>query len=145
MKPYRLQSVLNYRKRLENMAHKSLLTCMEEEMSLNLEKQKLQKEVLRLCEELRKTEQKGIFLPEMMLYETCIQTKKRHLNEIGCKLDELVSEIIKKQDELVMARQDKRALEILKEKKEEEEKRKQRQTEKKNADDTAIRVFGERK
>jgi flagellar protein FliJ len=122
MKPFRLQSVLDYRKRLENMAQKSLLICLEEQSLLNTEKQNEKKEVLRLCEELQKAKQKTILLPEVMLYEECIQVRKKHVNDISRELEALDSEIKHKKEELIKARQEKKALEILKEKREKKKK-----------------------
>jgi flagellar protein FliJ len=145
MKPFRLQSVLDYKKRLEDMAQKSLLICLEARSSLNSEKQKEKKEVLKLCEQLQKAIQKSIILPEMMLYQHCIQAKKDHINEISRKLETLDSEINLKKEELVKAGQDKKSLEILKNKKEKEKERKQRHDENCFFDEAAILGFGERK
>ncbi len=124
MKPFKLQSVLDYRKRIEKMAQKSLLFYLEKQSSLDAEKQKRQKELLKLFDELQSAEQKGTFLPEVMLYEKCIQDKKRGVEEIARKLEGLTSEINCKKEELIKARQEKRTLEILKEKNEEKEKTK---------------------
>ncbi len=145
MKPFKLQSVLDYRKRIEKMAQKSLLIYLEKQSSLDAEKQKRQKELLKLFDELQSAEQKGTFLPEVMLYEKCIQDKKRGVEEIARKLDGLSSEINCKKDELIKARQEKRTLEILKEKNEEKEKRKQRHRENIFSDEAAILGLGERK
>jgi len=145
MKPFKLQSVLDYRKRIEKMAQKSLLFYLEKQSSLDAEKQKRQKELLKLFDELQSAEQKGTFLPEVMLYEKCIQDKKRGVEEIARKLEGLSSEINCKKDELIKARQEKRTLEILKEKNEEKEKRKQRHRENVFSDEAAILGLGERK
>jgi len=145
MKPFKLQSVLDYRKRIEKMAQKSLLFYLEKQSSLDAEKQKRQKELLKLFDELQSAEQKGTFLPEVMLYEKCIQDKKRGVEEIARKLEGLSSEINCKKDELIKARQEKRTLEILKEKNEEKEKRKQRHRENIFSDEAAILGLGERK
>jgi flagellar protein FliJ len=145
MKSFRLQSVLDYKKRLENIARKSLLSCFEEQISLNTEKQQQKEEVQRLCEELQKAKQKTILLPEVMLFEECIHIKKKHLSDICCKLEDLDSEIKYKKEELVKARQEKKALEILKEKREEEAKKKHRHNENIFLDEAAILGFGERK
>jgi len=145
MKPFKLQSVLDYRKRIEKMAQKSILIYLEKQSSLDAEKQKRQKELLKLFDELQSAEQKGTFLPEVMLYEKCIQDKKRGVEEIARKLEGLSSEINCKKDELIKARQEKRTLEILKEKNEEKEKRKQRHRENVFSDEAAILGLGERK
>jgi flagellar protein FliJ len=145
MKPFRLQSVLDYKKRLENMTQKSLLNCLEAQRSLNTEKQKEKKEVLKLCEEFQEAKHKGIILPEVMLYEDCIRVKKKHVNEITRELEMLDFEINHKKEELVKARQEKKSLEILKKKREEEKKRKQRHNENIFSDEAAILGFGERK
>jgi flagellar protein FliJ len=145
MKPFRLQTVLNYKKRLENIAQKSLLNCFEEQSSLKTEKQMEKEEVQRLCEELQKAKQKNIILSEVMLYEEFIHIKKKHMDDISRKVEALDSEIKQKKEELVKVRQEKKALEILKEKREEEEKRKQKHSENIFLDEAAILGFGERK
>lgn len=145
MKPFKLQSVLDYRKRIEKMAQKSLLFYLEKQSALDAEKQKRQKELLKLSDELQSAEQKGTFLPEVMLYEKCIQDKKRGVEEIARKLEGLSSEINCKKEELIKARLEKRTLEILKEKNEEKEKRKQRHRENAFSDEAAILGLGERK
>jgi flagellar protein FliJ len=145
MKPFRLQSVLDYRKRLENVARMSLLNCLEEQSSLNAEKQQEKEEVLRLCEELQEAKQEIILLPELMLYEESIHIKKKHMNDISRQLEALDAEIKDKKEELVKALQEKKVLEILKEKRQEEEKRKQKHSENIFLDETAILGFGERK
>jgi flagellar protein FliJ len=145
MKPFRLQTVLNYKKRLENIAQKSLLNCFEEQSSLKTEKQMEKEEVQRLCEELQKAKQKNIILSEVMLYEEFIHIKKKHMDDISRKLAALDSEIKQKKEELVKVRQEKKALEILKEKREEKEKRKQKHSENIFLDEAAILSFGERK
>jgi flagellar FliJ protein len=127
------------------MAQKSILIYLEKQSSLYAEKQKRQKELLKLFDELQSAEQKGTFLPEVMLYEKCIQDKKRGVEEIARKLEGLSSEINCKKDELIKARQEKRTLEILKEKNEEKEKRKQRHRENIFSDEAAILGLGERK
>jgi flagellar protein FliJ len=145
MKPFRLQSVLDYRKRLENIAQKSLLNSFEEQRSLNAEKQQGKEEVLRLCEKLQEAKQNTILLPEVMLYEEYIHIKKKHMDDLSRKLEALDSKIKQKKEELVKVRQEKKALEILKEKREEEEKRKQKHSENIFLDEAAILGFGERK
>jgi flagellar export protein FliJ len=137
--------VLNYKKGLENIAQTSLLNCFEEQSSLNTEKQQEKEEILRLCEELQKAKQKTILLPEVMLYEECIHIKKKHMNDISCKLEILDSEIKQKKEELVKARQERKGVEFLKEKRQEEEKRKQRHRENIFLDEAAIFGFGEKK
>jgi flagellar protein FliJ len=136
---------LDYRKRLENIALKSLLNCFEEQSALYAEKQQGKEEVLRLCEELQEAKQKTILLPEVMLYEECIHIKKKHMNDISHKLEALDAEIKHKKEELLKARQEKKVLEILKEKRQEEEKRKQKHSENIFLDETAILGFGEKK
>jgi flagellar protein FliJ len=145
MKPFRLQSVLDYRKRLESMAQKSLLTCLEEQCLLNTKKQNEKKEVLRLCEEFQKAKQKTMLPHEVMFYEKCIQVRKKCVNDINRELEALDSVITNKKEKLIKARQEKRALEILKEKRDEEEKRKQKHRENIFSDEAAILSFGERK
>ena len=142
MRPFKLQSVLDYRKRIEKMVQKSLLSCIEEKNLLIAEKQTGQKEILRLGKELQKKKQKNISMPEVMLFENCIQCKKKCMNDITCKIEMLNLEINRKKEELIKARQEKMVLAILREKWQNEEKKKQRQAENVFLDECVILGFG---
>lgn len=144
MNRFRLQSVLTYRKTIENMIRESLLICYKEEFLLKAERQKVQKEVRRLHEELQILKESGIPVCEMMIYENCIEVHIRHVDAIAKKLEALGDEIKSRQGKLIKARQEKRALEILNEKNDKEEKRQQRRRDLQIADESAIRSFRKR-
>ena len=144
MKPFRLQSLLDYRKRVEQTIQKSLLICIEKQSSLVAEKQMQQKEILQLCRDLQNIKQKDISLPEMMLFENCIQSKKKCINDINRKLEILDSKIDQKKEELIKARQEKRVLEILRKKWRNEEKRQEKRAENVFLDEWGIFSFGEK-
>lgn len=145
MRPFRLQSVLGYRKRLEDMAMKSLLICLQKKSQLHEEKTKAEKELHRLAENFQEAKMKGICVCDIVLYENCIQVHKENKKNISRQLDLLNSEIEIKKEELVKARQEKRALEILKERRQEQEMTKQRIKENMFLDEISIRGSGDKK
>ena len=144
MKSFRLQAVLDYRKRIEHTVQKSLLICIEKQSLLVAEKQMQQSEILQLCRDLQTIKQKDISMPEMMLFENCIQSKKKCINDINHKLQILDSEINLKKEELIKARQEKRVLEILRKKWRNEEKRQEKRAENVFLDEWVIFGFGEK-
>lgn len=144
MKSFRLQAVLDYRKRIEHTVQKSLLICIEKQSLLVAEKQMQQSEILQLCRDLQNIKQKDISMPEMMLFENCIQSKKKCINDINHKLQILDSEINLKKEELIKARQEKRVLEILRKKWRNEEKRQEKRAENVFLDEWVIFGFGEK-
>lgn len=145
MKSFRLQTVLDYRKRLEDEAHKSLSFSLEEERYCVLEKEQREHELGQLRVELQEVKTQEVILSLVMLYEQCILCKKREIEACEQKVASVKAKIEKKKQMLVQARQEKRVLEIIKEKREDAERKKRRHQENVFLDEIAVLGFGERK
>ncbi|MGM0452554.1 MAG: flagellar export protein FliJ [Thermodesulfobacteriota bacterium] len=142
MKPFQLQTVLDYRKRVQDGAEKALMMCLEQQRAIAAEQQAQQEEINRLCQECNKAKCAGVVLHEILLYEQCILDRKRRLNELAQKRSTVDAKVRQKQAEVVSARQEKRALEILKEKREEAARQKQQYEENLFLDEVAVLGFG---
>ncbi len=145
MKSFRLQAVLDYRKRLENTAQKSLLQCLDQKSMLLQKKDEEQKELQKLHRMFQQAKHNGMLIPEIMLYENCIDLKKNCLQHINQQLNVLEEKIIQKQNNLVEARKEKKILEIIRDNRQKEEKQKQIHRENAFLDEVAILCFGDRK
>lgn len=145
MKPFRLQSLLDYRKHSEDMIHKSLLHFIEEHDLLAQQKDKGQRELEKLYNSFQESKQKNILIPEIMLYENCIESKKYELKNIFQQIEALDQRIKQEQTKLVHARQERKTLEILKKNREKDEIEKNQHMEKVFSDEVAIQCFGDRK
>lgn len=145
MKPFRLESVLEYRKQIENKAQKSLLMCLEQKHLLILKKEEEQQKLQKLYDSFQGAQHKGVLITEINLYVECIGCKKNQLQDIRQQLDKLDQKIKQKQKKLVHARQEKKVLEILKKNREKIEKEKHKHMENVFLDELAIRYFGDKK
>ncbi len=145
MKPFRLQSVLDYRKQIENITQKSLLMCLEQKHLLILKKEEEQKKLQKLYDAFQEATHIGMLITEINLYLECIGCKKNQLQDIRQQLDSLDQKIKKKQKKLVKARQEKKVLEILKKNREKIEKEKHKHMENVFLDEVANLCFGDRK
>ena len=144
MKPFRLQSVLNFRKRKVELAQKTLAMCLEEKIILDEMIEKRQDELKTLCRELDETKRKNLVLSEVMLYEDCIGYKKEQLRDSRRKMQNLCVKIEQKRMELIKASQERKALETIKENREEQESRNQRRKENILLDEIAVIAYGEK-
>ena len=145
MRPFRLQAVLDYRKRVEDEARKSFLLCLEEQRACAAQKEQKEHEAQRLHTELQEAKTNEVLLPEVMLYEECIAAIKRELLEFEQKIRSLKLKGEQKNQALVQASQEKRVLELLKEKREEEAREKLRHLENTFLDEIAVLGHGVRK
>ncbi|MFO8086002.1 MAG: flagellar export protein FliJ [Desulfobacterales bacterium] len=145
MKSFRLQAVLDHRKQIENTAQKSLLRCLDEKSMLMHKKDDEQKKLQKLYQMFQQAKHNGMLIPEIMLYENCIDLKKNHLGHINQQLNVLDEKIKQKQSNLVEARKEKKILEIIRDNRQKEEKQKQTHRENVSLDEIAILCFGDRK
>ena len=144
MKPFRLQTILEYRQRLEDEAHKALMLSIEEQNQLIAERDAEQAAVNRLGRECEEAKTNQVQLQEIMLYDECLVVKKRQVLVCEHKILEQEKIVRQKQEALTKARQEKRILEMLKEKRSAAEKERQEQQEKAFLDELGVLNFGGR-
>ncbi len=144
MKPFRLQSVLDYRQRLEDEAQNALTLCREEQRKLIARRDGEQADVNRLVLECKAAKANQVQLQEIMLYEECLLLKKKQIHIFEQKILEQEKILKQKQEALTKAMQEKRVLEILKEKRAAAEKERLEQQEKKFLDELGGLSFGGR-
>mgnify|MGYP006291723779 CR=1 FL=1 len=142
MKPFKLQTVLDYRKRCEDAAQKRLIESEEKRSAALADWQAAEAEVARLLEELQTSKQNEVRIPELLMYEECIAFQRRQAAGLEKKLAEADAAVRARRAELVAARQEKRALELLKEKREAAERQKREHQENKFLDEIAVIGFG---
>jgi flagellar export protein FliJ len=92
--------------------------------------------------ELESAKEKDIRIAEVLLYEECIAVKRREVANLAKNLAEAEEAVRQRRTQLVQARQEKRALELLKERREEMEEKKRVHRENRLLDEIAVISFG---
>lgn len=142
MKNFKLQTLLNYRKKLADQACQAMALSMEKKNAIAAARQEAEKDRQRLCRELESAKNSYVRLEEIILYQQCISAKQRKVCQLEEKLAKAEKELEKKQLDLLEARQEKRVLEILKEKRRDAESKKQARQETAFLDEVSILGFG---
>ena len=116
MKPFKLQSVLDYRQLLKNIAHQELSTLLSIEKEListvNIERNELD----RLYGDQEERQRNGITPHELSIYENRFSHKAECLSQLEEKLEKTRREIERRRQTLYEASRDKKVLDKLKEK-----------------------------
>jgi flagellar export protein FliJ len=142
MRKFKLQSLLDYRKRQADEACQNVALSMEKKNAIETARHEAEKERQRLCRELEAAKAGFFRLEEIMLYEQCICAKQRRVCQLDEKLAEAEKEVERKQKDLVAARQKKKVLQILKEKRVDAEEKKQARHEAVFLDEVSILGYG---
>ncbi len=142
MKPFTLDAVLDYRKRTEEEIQMEMVSIQKSKDALVLEKKNEEKELARLIDEMGAAKCRDIVVSDLILYEACIRRKKRDVIDIGKKIGEVDARIRRQEKKLVKARQDRRALEIVRDNRENEEKQRRKQVEDRFLDEVGVLRFG---
>ncbi len=82
MRPFKLQTVLDHRQRLEDMAQQKLSQARMVEESLSAEHTAAQKQLDDLRDEYEQRQAKGMFSQEFMLYEDRIEHQRNHITQL---------------------------------------------------------------
>ena len=142
MKPFTLNAVLDYRKRTEDEAHREMVSIRKSKDVLVVEMENEEKELVRLIDEMGAAKCRDIVVSDLILYEACIRRKKREILDIDKKINEVDARIRRQEKKLIKARQDRRALEIVRDNRENEEKQRQKQAEDRFLDEVGVLRFG---
>jgi flagellar FliJ protein len=117
-KKFKLQSVLNYRQSLEELAQQVLGASLQRKGELDAELQNQQTALRKHDEELKRRQQEGLSVAEIELFETQIHHCRRRIEQLLLELASLEQQIAREREELLGAVQDKQVMEKLKEKQE---------------------------
>lgn len=114
MKPFTMESVLNYRKQLEDIAQQKLSVEQNKEKKLLQKKESVNAELKNLYGTLESLHAEGITVQMLLLYEMRINVVREQLSLLHDELSVLKTQVNKRRKELLKASQDKRILEKLK-------------------------------
>ncbi|MBA2881301.1 flagellar export protein FliJ [Desulfosalsimonas propionicica] len=142
MKSFKLQSLLDYRKRLSDQAHQAVVVAMEHKNAVAEARRQAEKERQRLCLELESAKAGHFRMEEVLLYQQCICAKQDQLRRLEEKQARAEAAVAEKQQKLVKARQKKRILEKLRQKRSDAEEKNQARQERLITDEVAILGFG---
>jgi len=115
MKPFSLETVLNYRQRLEDIAHNRFFKA---EQTRAIVKQKLNQEQNKLGQLIEKSVQlqaRGVTITELIRYETSIVQNEENIISIKKNLDEKTMLMHKERENLIQRSRDRQIMERLKE------------------------------
>ena len=116
MKPFKLQSVLNYRQTLCNIAQQELCKILETQTHLQNKLQQTQEELDTLHKDIEKKQQDGITIDELMLYENRCSHKVEAIQNLENELTRVRQAITAERRSVCETDRDKKLLKKLKEK-----------------------------
>jgi flagellar FliJ protein len=116
MKPFKLQTVLDYRQTICDMAHQELCKILEQENKLIAIIKKERQELNGLYAELQEKQQAGIPSHELILYENSCSQKIEMIKQLEKKLQEVRQAVMAQRQIVCETDREKKLLEKLKEK-----------------------------
>ncbi len=141
MKPFRLQKVLDYRQRLEDLGRIALAEALEQESRLLQQLEAGQQELGALYAEIEDHKREGIAPHELQLYEAHCSRKVAALAALAEQLDSARRQVLARREALCEASRDKKLLETVKERKQEETRLEEHRRDAINLDEIAIQSF----
>lgn len=115
MKPFELQSILNFRRILEDRAKQKLFQVKEKVAYIEEEKDHQENLIQQLSKELELKKQQGISAQEIIFYQNHIKIKQNQIGQLELDLKEAHQEVLEKEKALLEASRDKKLFEKLKE------------------------------
>ena len=115
MKPFSMQPVLRYRKQLEDEARLAFFASQEKEQELADLVHHLEENLQRLVRELERLKQEGTTIDILLLYENRIGVEREMLAKRKEELARQHEQVERRRKRLLHTRQEKKALEQLKE------------------------------
>ncbi len=140
MKPFKLQSVLDYRKLLKNIAHQELSTVISLEKEILFAINSELSELDQLYDDLEERQKIGITPHELSIYENRLSHKSDHISLLKEELEKTRQEIEKRRQTLYEASKDKKVLDTLKEKHITDQEQQYRKKETIATDEVALRI-----
>ncbi len=136
---------MEYRKRIEDQAHKALLQCYDEQNRLAAKKDEIRQKIKNIRKKYQEEKCRGVCVSDIILFENCIDSLHTELQFVFRQLGAIEKTIRKKQDLLVQARQEKKILEILKANRQKEEQQRLKKMENLFLDEVSLQCFGVKK
>lgn len=116
MEPFKLHTVLKYRKQLENRAMHAYFEALEEEAQALAVYRQHQEELEQLYTTLQSDRDQGTTVTRLILMENRITIVKEHLAQAEEQLSEAKKKLTMKKTALIEAGKDRRIIEKLEEK-----------------------------
>lgn len=137
---FKLQTVLNHRQRLENLAQQKLADSLRHETVMQHQLAGQRAALNKLQQEFTHRQQVGITVQELQLFRLSINRQRKDLQTSIDQAEKLHREVKSNRQLLAEAAQEKKLLKNLKEKKEAEQKHQNNQRELATLDDIALRL-----
>ncbi len=142
--PFKLQSVLNYRQRLEDQAQQVLTQTLQRQVQMQ-EQIKVCQQQLQACDaDIQRRQQEGLSIAELTMLEGQISHLRRLMVTYQSQLRELQGQINREREALLKAARERQVMEKLKEKQEAEYRRELDRKEREMLDEISLRPKGER-
>jgi len=138
MSKFRLQSVLDHRLRLEDLAKQDLAQVLRHKQELSHSLSQEKEIFATLQAEFSLEQEQGITAQEMILYQQHLDAKARQIANLKKSLEEVLDEEERRREALCRASQDKKLLERFKDKKMAEEFERLRRQENNLFDEIAV-------
>ncbi|NOY13970.1 MAG: flagellar export protein FliJ [Deltaproteobacteria bacterium] len=142
-KKFKLQSVLNYRRSLEDQAQQLLATSLQHKGELVAELECRRTALKQYDRELKRRQQEGLTVAEIDIFETQIHHCRRLMEQLQQELERLERQIISERKELLNAARDKQVMEKLKDRQEAEYRKELSRKEREILDEISLRSKGD--
>ncbi len=116
MKPFSLETVLDYRKRLEDIAKNRLFEAQSEKQKVQDKLRQEETSYAHLLETLDRLQTEGIAILELIRYEDQILFTKHRIVAIQKTLSEKITRVAAEREHLVKRSKERKIMEKLKEK-----------------------------
>lgn len=143
MKPFRLHTVLRYRRTLENRAQERLIRSREEEERLSRELAREQECLRELCTELEDKKRQGMNVGEILVYQNHLRRLRNLIAQRESELQSARDDVARKKQELSRRSRERKLMEKLKEKQDSRYEQYLEDKEKQELDEIAV-LFHER-
>lgn len=140
---FKLQSVLNYRKTLEDQAQQRMTESLQKRHQLEQSYQHQEQALKRQDTELKERQRVGMTVAELTLFESHIVHCRRMMTDLDAQMKTLDVQIDREREELQKVAQDRQVMEKLKEKKEAEYQQELARQERIMLDEISLRIKGE--
>ena len=145
MRPFRLHTVLNYRKSLENRARERLTRAREEAEQLRQEINQRESLLQQICREFEAKKGQGTDVGQIMVYRNHQLRLRNEIAGIRRDLQAAEDRAARRERELIRASRDRKLLEKLKERQDQRYVQYLEEKEKKELDEIAVLYYGRKK